>query len=301
MSGHHSHHHDPGNHAKAFGFGIALNLAYIAVEVLVGLSVNSMALLADAGHNASDVFSLGLAWTGSHLSRTPPTARHTYGLRRSSILASLANAIILLIAIGAIALESVQRFSHPQEVPGVTLMCVAGLGVAINAATAALFMRGRREDLNIRSAFLHMAADAGVSAGVIVAGLIIKGTGWSWIDPIVSLVIVLVIAWGTWGLLKESMDLALDAVPKGIDPEKVRSYLGALPGIDSVHDLHIWGMSTTQSALTVHLVKPDGRIDDELLNEICHELHERFGVEHATIQFETGAIQDCRPATPGTV
>ena len=221
---HHDHHPAPPQYNKAFGFGIALNGAYIIVQVIVGLAIQSMALLADAGHNAADVLSLGLAWGASRLGRSKPSLRRTYGLGRTSILASLANAIILLVATGAIGLESVRRFAHPRSVPGGTLMWVAAIGVIINAATALLFMRGSHGDLNIRGAFLHMAADAGVSAGVVVAGLIIKLTAWQWVDPAMSLVIVLVIAISTWGLLKDSLDLALDAVPKWIDPRQVEEY-----------------------------------------------------------------------------
>lgn len=278
--------HQQQNFNRAFGFGIALNVAYIVVETIAGFVVGSMALLADAGHNASDVLSLALAWGAIRLGQSPPTERHTYGLRRASILASLTNAVLLLIAIGAIALEAVRRFSDPQPVHGGTLMWVAGIGVVINAVTALLFMKGREGDLNIRGAFLHMAADAAVSAGVIVAGLLINLTGLKWIDPAMSLIIVVVVAFGTWGLLRDSFELAMDAVPKGIDFDRVHQFLAGLPGVIAVHDLHIWAMSTTQSALTVHLVKPDGRIDDSLTARACRELRERFKIEHVTIQLE---------------
>lgn len=298
---HHGHSHEPQNYNRAFAFGIALNVAYIAVQVVVGLAIQSMALLADAGHNASDVLSLGMAWAGACLNQSTPTLRRTYGLRRTSILVSLTNAIILLIAVGAIAWEAIRRFAHPQTVPGGTLMWVAGIGVAVNAVTALFFMKGSHGDLNIRSAFVHMAADAGISLGVMAAGLAIKLTGLQWLDPAVSLVIVAVIAVGTWGLLRDSVNLALDAVPKGINPETVQRYLTQLPGVTAVHDLHIWAMSTTQTAMTAHLVKPDGKIDDHLLHRACEELHDRFGIEHVTVQLETSTVGVCRQAVPGAV
>ena len=284
----HDHSQPPVNYNKAFALGIGLNIAYIIVEVIAGLAIHSLALLADAGHNASDVLSLMLAWVASYLCQTAPTKRHTYGLRGSSILASLANAIILLVAIGAIAWEAIRRFGQPVSVPGNPVMLVAAVGVVINGATALLFMKGRERDLNIRGAFLHMAADAGVSAGVIVAGFAINVTGVQWIDPMVSLLIVLVIAIGTWGLLRDSINLSLAAVPTGIDAIEVEKFLVALPGVTKVHDLHIWAMSTTETALTAHLVKPDAQIDDKMLARICEELRTRFGIDHSTIQLETG-------------
>ena len=240
----HDHSHAPANYNKAFAIGIGLNVIYIIIEVIVGLTINSVALLADAGHNLSDVVSLLLAWGASYLTTLPPSKRRTYGLRKSSVLASLTNAIILLIAIGATAWEAVRRFSHPQAIPGGTVMWVAGVGVVVNTATALLFMKGRKGDINIKGAYLHMAADAGVSVGVVLAGLAISLTGVLWIDPLVSLLIVLVIAIGTWGLLRDSVNLAMDAVPAGIDPAAVRRYLGEQPGVTEVHDLHIWAMST---------------------------------------------------------
>ena len=296
----HDHNNAPANYNKAFAIGVALNLGYIIVEVIAGLTVHSLALLADAGHNISDVLSLLLAWGASYLSQTAPTRRHTYGLRSTSILASLANAFILLIAVGAIAWEAIRRFGDPTNVPGNTIMLVAAIGVLINGATALLFLKGRERDLNIKGAFLHMAADAGVSAGVILAGLAITLTGAQWIDPTVSLLIVVVIAIGTWGLLRDSINLSLAAVPSGIDPVKVEQYLCALPGVTQVHDLHIWAMSTTETALTAHLVKPDAAIDDELLACICQELHRRFGIGHATIQLEKGKAL-CRQESHQTV
>ena len=300
MAHDHTHSEDRPNYNKAFALGVALNVGYIIVEVIAGLTVHSLALLADAGHNISDVLSLLLAWCASYLSQTAPTKRHTYGLRGSSILASLANAIILLIAIGAIAWESIRRFGEPTNVPGNTIMLVAAIGVLINGATALLFVKGRERDLNIKGAFLHMAADTGVSAGVILAGLAINLTGAQWIDPTVSLLIVVVIAIGTWGLLRDSLSLSLDGVPREIDPTAVENYLLALPGVTKVHDLHIWAMSTTETALTAHLVKPDAEIDDALLARICDELHHRFGIGHATIQLEKGETL-CRQESHQTI
>jgi cation diffusion facilitator family transporter len=301
----HKHDHSPGhqapvNYRKAFAIGIALNVSYVAVEAVFGLFAHSLALVADAGHNLSDVLSLLLAWGASEFGQSKPSKRFTYALRSSSILASLANAIILLIAIGAIAWEAFQRFSQPQEVPAVTVMAVAGVGVLINAATALLFMSGRHRDLNIKGAFLHMAADAGVSLGVVLAGLAIKLTGHYWIDPATSLVIVAVIAIGTWGLLRESIRLALQAVPEGIDLEKVENYLASLPNVTEVHDLHIWPMSTTQTALTAHLEMPNGSGGDEFLHNVCQHLHDEFQIEHSTIQIEQNA-KACSLAPERTV
>ena len=285
----HDHGHAPANYDKAFAIGIALNVAYVIVEAVFGLLANSLALVADAGHNLTDVLSLLLAWGASRLSRMQPTERYTYGLRSSSILASLVNAVILLIAIGAIAWEAIRRFNHPQEIPGGTMMAVAALGVVINAATALLFVKGRESDLNIKGAFLHMAADAGVSLGVVIAGFAIIKTGLYWIDPLTSLVIVGIIAIGTWGLLRDSARLALHAVPPGIDANKVKQYLAALPEVVSVHDLHIWPMSTTETALTAHLEMPNGNRGDKFLHDVCKQLHDQFKIEHCTIQIEQNA------------
>ncbi len=290
----HGHHHAPHDYNRAFAIGIGLNLAFVVIEACFGVWANSLALLADAGHNMSDVLGLLLAWGASYLAKSKPTARRTYGMRRSSILAALLNAIILLVAIGGVAWEAVLRFQEPESVSGLVIVGVALAGVVVNTLTALLFMRGSSHDLNIRGAFLHMAADAGISLAVVIAGVVIHLTGWVWIDPSLSMLIVAVIAVATWGLLRESVDLALDAVPAGIDPPAVAEYLAGLPGIAAVHDLHVWGMSTTESALTVHLVKPDGCLDDSLLSQITDELHERFGIAHATIQLEQGADHDCR-------
>lgn len=284
----HSHSHAPANYNNAFAIGVALNLAYVIIEGGFGLTTKSLALLADAGHNLSDVLSLLLAWAASHLSQLKPSKHRTYGWGRSSIIAALLNAILLLLAIGGIGWEAIQRFTSPEAVSGGTVMAVAGIGVVINAMTALLFMKGREHDLNIRGAFLHMAADAAVSAAVVLGGFLISRTGLFWIDPLMSLLVVAVIAIGTWGLLRDSLNLSLDAVPSGIDVAAVERYLCELPGISRVHDLHVWAMSTTSSALTAHLVKPDGCLDDALLGRVQSELHDRFGIDHMTIQLECG-------------
>jgi len=285
---HHHHDHGPTAINRAFGIGVALNLTFVALEAGFGFWANSLALLADAGHNLSDVIGLLLAWGASYLSAREPSQRRTYGLRRSSILAALVNAVLLLIAVGAIVWEALQRFGTPESVSGWTVVGVAAAGVVVNTATAMLFMSGHKDDLNIRGAYLHMAADAAVSAGVVIAGFVIRATGWTWVDPLTSIVIAVVIAVATWGLFRESLDLALDAVPAGIDPAEVEAYLASIPGIASVHHLHVWGMSTSEIALTVHLTKPDGQLDDALLERISKELHERFKISHATIQLEQG-------------
>jgi len=273
----------------AFTIGIVLNVIYIVVEVTYGLLINSMALLADAGHNFSDVLGLSLAWGASYLAKTASTEKRTYGFRKSTILAAFFNAILLMIAVGAITIEAVRKLILPAQVEGTTMMIVAGIGFIINAVTALLFMKGREKDLNIKGAFLHMAADAGVSLGVVIAGFVIISTGWLWVDPAISLVIVLVITIGTWGLLKDSFHLSMDAVPKGIDLKEVGKYLKGIEGVTEVHDLHIWAMSTTETALTAHLVIPDETKDDYFLKKICGELHNRFGIEHSTIQIEKSA------------
>lgn len=297
--GHHhgaaAHSHAPKDFGAAFAIGTLLNAGFVVVQVVFGLFAHSLALLADAGHNLSDVLGLLLAWWASHLVKALPTKRHTYGLGRSSILAALANAIFLLVTVGAITWEAIRRFQEPEPVAGTTVIWVATLGIVINTTTALLFMRGRKDDLNVRGAFLHMAADAAVSAGVVLAGLAIVFTGWRWLDPVTSLLINLVIVWGTWGLLRDSVRLAMDAVPPGIDATEVQSYLESLPGVASVHDLHIWGLSTTRTALTAHLVTPGGRPDDGLLARVCGELREKFGIAHATLQSEAGdAAHPCR-------
>ena len=298
----HAHHHAPTNFNRAFAVGIALNLGFVVVEAVFGAVAHSLALLADAGHNLSDVLGLVLAWGATVLVRRLPTKRRTYGLRRSSILASLINALLLLIAIGAIAWEAIQRLQHPQPVASAVVMGVAAAGILVNGITAWLFAAGRKGDLNIRGAFQHMAADAVVSLGVVLAALAMRFTGWLWLDPAVSLVIVVVIAVGTWGLLRDSVNLALDAVPQSIDPGQVETYLAALPGVTAVHDLHIWGMSTTDAAMTVHLVKPDASIDDALLARINADMHRLFHIDHTTVQFELGdAAHPCSQSQVGCV
>ena len=286
----HPHHHGI-DFGRAFAIGVLLNSSFIVAEVVFGLLSDSLTLLADAGHNLSDVTGLLVAWGALSLQRRSPTKRFTYGLRRTSVLAALANAILLLVSVGAIAWEAVRRLHEPAPVAGLTIIWVAALGVVINGLTAWLFIDGRKRDLNVRGAFIHMAADAAVSAGVVVAGFIILKTGWSLVDPISSLIIVAIILVGTWGLLRDSINLALDAVPRGIDPGAVENFLEQLPGVAEIHHLHVWGLSTTETACTAHVVKREPLLDDELLKTIAHELHERFGIEHTTIQFERYA--DC--------
>lgn len=296
-------HHSYGttSHGRAFAIGVTLNVGFVAVEILYGIKAHSLALIADAGHNLSDVLGLLLAWGAAALASRLPTARRTYGMRRASILAALANAVLLLVAIGAIAWEAVRRFSQPAPVRAGIVIWVAVVGIVINTVTALLFMAGRKKDLNIKGAFLHMAADAGVSAGVVLGGIAIAATGWLWLDPAISLLIVIVILIGTWGLLRDSVNLAMDAVPEGVDPATVRHYLAQLPGIQEVHDLHIWGLSTTEVALTAHLVRPEAKSEDALIVDTCRELHERFGIEHATLQVERKRCPGCGLEPPELV
>jgi cobalt-zinc-cadmium efflux system protein len=306
MSGHDhdqgcaGHPHAPKDFGAAFAIGTALNFALVIAQVVFGLFAHSLALIADAGHNLSDVLGLLLAWGATFLARSAPTERRTYGMRSSSILAALFNAILLLVSVGAITLEALRRFKTPAPVAGTTVVWVAALGILINGVTAFLFMSGRKGDLNIRGAFMHMAADAVISAGVVVAGIAILVTGKQWIDPAMSLVISAVIVWGTWDLLRGSMNLALQAVPENINTASVRRYLAALPDVVEVHDLHIWPMSTTQTALTAHLVRTTDRCDCELLEQAARELHDRFAIEHSTIQFEL-AGHDCHLASEAKV
>ena len=298
----HDHSHSRANFNAAFAIGIALNTAYVLFEAIFGVIGHSLALLADAGHNLSDVLGLLLAWGASAMSKSLPTKRRTYGLRGSSILAALFNAIFLLVSVGAIVWEALRRFKAPAEVAASTIIWVSLVGIAINTGTALMFRSGREHDLNIRGAFLHMAADATISAGVVIAGFIILWTGSYWIDPVVSLLISAVIIWGTWDLLRESTNLALQAVPRNIETEKVERYLAQLPGVAKVHDLHIWAMSTTETALTVHLVKPDGNIDDELLARVCDDLQHDFQIGHVTIQLECGSeAHPCKQAADHAV
>lgn len=283
--------HAPADFGRAFLIGVLLNTGFVAVEATYGFLSGSMALVADAGHNLSDVLSLLLAWGASVAAKRPPSARFTYGYKSSTILAALANAALLLVAIGAILYETLHRMAEPAVVQGRTMAVIAGIGIVVNAATALLFMRGRKHDINIRGAFLHMAADALVSLGVVVAGLAIMATGAHWIDPATSLVIIAVIAWSTWGLLKDSVSMGLLAVPKGISEAEVRAYIAGLPGVSAVHDLHIWPMSTTETALTAHLVMPGGHPGDAFLGEIAKELAHHHRIGHSTIQIEHS--RDC--------
>jgi cobalt-zinc-cadmium efflux system protein len=298
----HRHHHAPASFDRAFAIGVGLNVAFVLAEFLFGLRAHSLALISDAGHNLSDVLGLSLAWAGSVLARRGPTPRRTYGMRRFSILAALGNAGFLLIAVGAITVEAVARFYHPEPVASGSVMIVAAIGIVINTGTALAFMRGRSSDLNIRGAFLHMLGDAAASAGVVLTGLLIALTNWLWLDPAVSLLLVGLILWSTWGLARDSLNLALDAVPRGIDPNEVSALLGSLDGVMEVHDLHIWGMSTTDVALTAHLVRPCGGNEDAVLAEATRALRARFGIAHATIQLERGlAIHPCELAAPDRV
>ena len=282
----HGHSHAPADFGRAFAIGIALNLGFVAIEAGYGFFAHSLALLADAGHNLSDVLGLAIAWGASSLSKRRPTQRFTYGLRGSSILAALFNAVLLLLAAGAIAVEAIRRFGNPEPVAGTTVMVVAGIGIAVNAVTAWLFASGRKGDINIKGAWLHMMADAAVSVGVVVAGLLIRSTGWSWLDPLTSLAIVAVIVWSTWGLLRDSLAMSLDAVPPGIDRRLVEGHLAGLPGVSHVHDLHIWSISTTEIALTAHLVRSDAAHEDAFLHDAAASLKNRFGIGHATLQIE---------------
>lgn len=298
--GHH-HHGDPNNHGRVFVIAIALNAAFVVIELAYGLIANSMALMADAGHNLSDVLGLLLAWSAMILGRKAPNERFTYGLRSTSILAALTNAMFLLVACGAIAWEAIQRFSQPPVVAGLMVTLVAAVGIIINGLSAWLFMKGSKGDLNIRGAYLHMAADAAVSLGVVVAGIAMIFTGWYWLDPVISLVIVAVIVIGTWGLLSESVQLALSAVPAHIEVAAIDAYLRQCPGVTDIHDLHIWGMSTTESALTVHLVMPDGYPGDAFMDDIMRTLTERFSIQHSTLQVEQGTTDHTCVLHPGTV
>ncbi len=296
MAQHHSHdHHNHGqpSYNRAFIIGIALNAGFVIAEAAFGVLAHSLALLADAGHNLGDVLGLVLAWGASWLVQMRPTRRYTYGLRRSSILVALFNAMILLVAIGGIAIEALQRFKDPAPVNGETVIGVALVGIVINGMTALLFMSGRKHDLNLRGAFLHMASDAAVSLGVVLAGIAILTTGWLWFDPVISLIIITVVLVSTWNLLRDSTNLALDAVPQSVEPIAIRTYLAETPGVAAIHDLHIWAMSTTETALTAHLVMPCGCPDDAFLAKIGRELHDRFDIEHTTIQVETGDSLSC--------
>jgi cobalt-zinc-cadmium efflux system protein len=292
--GHHADGHEPRGHDSAFAIGAALNVGFVAAEVVFGLAADSMALLADAAHNLGDVLGLLLGWGAAWLTRRPPTGKRTYGWGRSSILAALLNATILLIGVGAIGVEAMRRLVAPVAVGEWIVMVIAAAGIVINGLTALLFMRGRGKDLNIRAQFLHMATDATVSASVVVAGALILLTGWLWLDPAVSLGIGVVIVYATWGLLRQSIDLAMDAVPDSVPRDEVQDYLASVPGVLEVHDLHIWGLSTTQTALTAHLVCNDPAAE-RTLHDVNTVLRDRFGIGHATLQIETDADAElCR-------
>jgi cobalt-zinc-cadmium efflux system protein len=289
----HGHVHWPTSFGIAFAIGIALNFGFVMLEVVYGFLSNSVALLADAGHNLGDVLSLSVAWLASELVKRAPTARFTYGLRGSSILAALFNAAFLLVTVGAISWEAIQRLGSPEVVAGKIVMIVAAIGIVINGITAWLFASGRKGDINLRGAFLHMASDALVSAGVVAAGLVILLTGWQWLDPVVSLVINAVIVWGTWGLLRDSLDMSMAAVPTHIDPLKVREFLSKRAGVMAIHDLHVWPMSTTEIAMTCHLVMPAGHPGDAFLHKVAADLAARFKITHSTIQIEIDPCLAC--------
>lgn len=287
MSHSHSHnHHEINNYNRSFAIGIALNVIFVIIEVGYGIASDSLALIADAGHNMSDVLTLVLAWGASYLATKHPTRKRTYGLRKVTIMASLVSSVLLFVALGGIAWESIERLSSPKPVDGVIIIIVAAIGVVINTATALLFVKGQKHDLNIRAAYLHMAADAAISLGVVVAGLAIMITGWLWLDPFISLLIVVVILISTWRLLKDSIDLSIDAVPQGIDLLHIQTYLRNLKDVSDIHDLHVWALSTTETALTVHLVSTNDTIDNRFLEMIQEYLHHHFNIAHTTIQIE---------------
>lgn len=293
-SGHaHAHVHGPSDYRLAFAIGVVANLIYVAVQTGYGVQANSVALLSDAAHNLSDVLGLVLAWGAATRAKRLPSQRFTYGLRRSSILAALVNAVFLLLVTGGIVWEAIQRFLQPEPVAGATVIWVAALGIAVNGGSALLFMSGRKHDLNVRGAFMHMAADAVISLGVVLAGIGLVFTGWLWLDPAVSLIVSAVIVMGTWSLLRDSVRLALDAVPEGVNIDKVRACLCELPGVVEVHDLHVWGMSTTETALTAHLVMPEGHPGDAFMAAVSKRLQEEFHIGHATVQVETNPDHPC--------
>jgi cobalt-zinc-cadmium efflux system protein len=286
MSAHdHHHHHAPTDIGRAFAIGIGLNIAFVVIETVYGFYANSMALMADAGHNLSDVLGLIVAWAGAMMARRSATPRFTYGLKKASILSALVNSLFLLVAVGAIGAEAVRRLFHPSTTQGEYVIGVAAVGILINGATAFLFSRGRDHDINIKGAYLHMVSDALVSLAVVFSGFVILWTGQRWVDPVMSLAVAVVILWGSVGLLKESVWMSLAGVPSGIDLDDVETSLGALEGVASVHDLHIWPLSTTETALTAHLVLPTGS-SDELIRAAQHMLHHRFRIDHCTLQVE---------------
>ncbi|HKX92267.1 MAG TPA: cation diffusion facilitator family transporter [Sphingomicrobium sp.] len=291
-AGHDHHHHHRADYSRAFVIGITLNLAFVGAEAVFGFVANSMSLLADAGHNLSDVLGLVVAWAGAAMARRAASPRFTYGLKKAPILAALANSLFLLIAVGAIGAEAVRRLFHPSTTDGATVMIVATVGIVINGATALMFARGQQHDINIRGAYLHMAADAAVSAAVVFAGLVILWTGQQWVDPVMSLAVAFVILWSSVGLLKESVWMSLAGVPSGIDVDVVEASLGELDGVETVHDLHVWPLSTTETALTAHLVAPGVESTDALLCAARAMLHDRFRIEHCTLQIERSHLED---------
>ena len=304
--GGHGHHHDhahlPEQRDRAFAAGMGLNVAFVAVGVVAGIIAHSTALLADAAHNLGDALGLGMAWGAAVLARRGPTARRTYGLRRTTILAGLTNALLILVAIGGVSWEAILRLGAPRPVSGGLVAAVAAIGVAINALAALLFARDRERDVNVRGAFLHLVGDAAVSAGVVVAGIVVWETGWSWVDPVTSLLVSVVILVGTIGLLRDALGLLLDVVPAHIDPAAVEKFLAGLPGVVAVHDLHIWPMSTTETALTVHLVVPWNTCDSQLVRNATAEIARRFEIHHATIQLDPeGEGEPCALGQEGTV
>lgn len=299
-SGHHhaGHHHGPASYNRAFGAGIALNIGFVLIESFYGWQAHSLALLADAGHNLSDVLGLILAWGAIWMSRLRPDDRHTYGWQRASIMAALINALILLFAMGSMAWEAIHRFSDPALIQGQTVMLVAATGVLVNGVTAWLFVSGSEGDINIRGAFMHMAGDALVSLGVVVAGGVYLYTGWTWLDPLLSLVIAALVIAGTWSLFSHSLHLAFDGVPHSVELPAVREHLAALPGVSEVHDLHVWAMGSSETALTAHLVMPSGHPGDVFIAKVVEDLHDEFDIDHATLQIELGdTAQPCRLAT----
>ncbi len=289
----HDYNHQISNYNRAFAIGVMLNVIFVAIEAGYGVMAGSLALIADAGHNLSDVLSLLLAWGAALLATKPATEKRTYGFRKVTIMASLASAILLLVALGGITWEAIGRFFDTKPVEGITVIVVAAIGVVINTVTALLFISGRKHDLNIRGAFLHMAADAGVSLGVVVAGIIIMATGWLFVDPLISLFIVAVILVGTWPLLRDSVNLAIDSVPKGIDIAGIKKYLTGHKNVSQLHDLHVWPLSTTEVALSVHLIIVDDSLSNDFLPKLQQELHDRFSIEHSTIQVERKDDNPC--------
>jgi cobalt-zinc-cadmium efflux system protein len=289
----HDHNHQIGKYNRAFAIGVVLNVIFVAIEAGYGVAAVSLALIADAGHNLTDVLSLLLAWGAALLATKPATEKRTYGFRKVTIMASLASAILLLVALGGITWEAIGRFFDPKPVEGMTVIAVAAIGVVINTITALLFVSGQKHDLNIRGAFLHMAADAGVSFGVVVAGIIIMVTGWLLVDPLISLLIVAAILVGTWSLLRDSMNLAIDSVPKGIDIAGIKRCLTSLENVSQIHDLHVWPMSTTEVALSVHLIMVDDSLNNDFLPKLQQQLHDRFSIEHSTIQVERQCDGPC--------